>query len=69
MCMCNFWYVFGDSSYSQLTCVLAVSPAPGKASGLEVHVQGKHVKTVTEFLLSRGVPKRWIESADLMGKK
>lgn len=52
-----------------LTGALAVSPTPGKASGLEVLVQGKHIKTVTEFLLSRGVPKKWIESAELTAKK
>jgi len=45
-------------------CATSVSPAPGKASGLEVLVQGKQIKAVTEFLLSRGVPKKWIESAE-----
>ncbi|KAF8556748.1 hypothetical protein OG21DRAFT_1408399 [Imleria badia] len=50
-------------------CATSVSPAPGKASGLEVLVQGKQIKAVTEFLLSRGVPKRWIEAAALKGKK
>ncbi|KAH0833987.1 hypothetical protein J3R83DRAFT_11221 [Lanmaoa asiatica] len=44
-------------------CATSVSPAPGKASGLEVLVQGKQIKAVTGFLLSRGVPKKWIESA------
>lgn len=44
-----------------------VSPAPGKSSGMEVLVQGKQLKGVTEFLTSRGVPKRWIETADLSG--
>ncbi|KAF8438578.1 eukaryotic translation initiation factor SUI1 family protein [Boletus edulis BED1] len=48
-------------------CATSVSPAPGRASGLEVLVQGKQIKAVTEFLLSRGVPKKWIES--LAGKK
>ncbi|KAF8130299.1 hypothetical protein EV363DRAFT_1399469 [Boletus edulis] len=48
-------------------CATSVSPAPGRASGLEVLVQGKQIKAVTEFLLSRGVPKKWIESP--AGKK
>ncbi|KAF9238328.1 hypothetical protein BU15DRAFT_47811 [Melanogaster broomeanus] len=50
-------------------CATSVSPTPGKTSGLEVLVQGKQVKAVTEFLFSRGVPKKWIETADLTGKK
>ncbi|KAF8556756.1 hypothetical protein OG21DRAFT_1495293 [Imleria badia] len=49
-------------------CATSVSPAPGKASGQEVLVQGKQIKAVTEFLLSRGVPKRWIEAAALTRK-
>lgn len=74
MCECNVWCVFQVHELSflgrtMLTCALAVSPAHGKASGLEVFVQGKQIKAVTEFLLSRGVPKKWIELADLTGKK
>jgi translation initiation factor 2D len=41
----------------------------GKTSGLEVLVQGKQIKAVTELLISKGVPKKWIEAADLSGKK
>lgn len=40
----------------------SVSPAPGKSSGMEVLVQGKKTKEVTEFLASRGVPKRWVHT-------
>ncbi|KAI6019276.1 hypothetical protein BKA83DRAFT_4303738 [Pisolithus microcarpus] len=46
-----------------------VSPLPGKAARSEVLVQGKQIKAVMDFLLSRGVPKKWIETADLTGKK
>ncbi|KAI6095827.1 hypothetical protein EDD16DRAFT_1778141 [Pisolithus croceorrhizus] len=46
-----------------------VSPLPGKAVRSEVLVQGKQIKAVTDFLLSRGVPKKWIETADLTVKK
>ena len=41
-----------------------VSPLPGKSNDLEVMVQGKQLKAVTELLMSKGVPKRWIESSD-----
>lgn len=40
----------------------SVSPAPGKSWGMEVLVQGKKTKEVTEFLASRGVPKRWVHT-------
>lgn len=63
----RFWRAL--LGYSHMTCGFAVSPTPGKASGLEVLVQGKQIKAVTEFLLSRGVPKKWIEAAELAGKK
>ncbi|KAI6102858.1 hypothetical protein F5141DRAFT_1133198 [Pisolithus sp. B1] len=46
-----------------------VSSLPGKAVRSEVLVQGKQIKAVTDFLLSRGVPKKWIETADLTVKK
>ncbi|KAI5982123.1 hypothetical protein EDD15DRAFT_2326534, partial [Pisolithus albus] len=45
-----------------------VSPLPGKAARSEVLVRGKQIKAVTDFLLSKGVPKKWIETADLTGK-
>ncbi|KAG8215235.1 hypothetical protein J3R82DRAFT_8781 [Butyriboletus roseoflavus] len=50
-------------------CATSVSPRPGKASGLEVLVQGRQIKKVTEFLLSRGVPKEWIVSVDKLTAK
>jgi translation initiation factor 2D len=48
-----------------------VSPLPGKPAnaGLEVLVQGKQAKAVMEYLTGRGLPKKWIEVADLTGKK
>lgn len=49
-------------------CV-AVTALPGKSAGKEVLVQGKQVKAVAEFLLGRGIPKKWIETADLTEKK
>ena len=47
----------------------AVSPMPGKGAGLKVLVQGRQIKAATEFLLSKGVPKKWIEVTETPGKK
>jgi translation initiation factor 2D len=46
-----------------------VSPVQGKPSGMEVLVQGKQIGAVTELLMSKGVPKKRIESSDLSGNK
>ena len=42
-----------------------VSPVQGKSSAMEVLVQGNQIRAVTELLMSKGVPKKWIESLDL----
>ncbi|PPQ69576.1 hypothetical protein CVT24_001376 [Panaeolus cyanescens] len=49
----------------------SVSPIPGKpaGAGMEVLVQGKQSKIVVEYLLAKGVPKKWIHVADMSGKK
>jgi translation initiation factor 2D len=49
----------------------SVSPVPGKPAfaGLEVLVQGKQSGIVVEYLTAKGIPKKWIEVADLSGKK
>ncbi|CAL1697893.1 unnamed protein product [Somion occarium] len=47
----------------------SVTPLPGKSSDLEVMVQGKQIKAVTDLLISKGVPKKWIEVADLSDAK
>lgn len=36
---------------------------------MEVMVQGKQIKAVTDLLLAKGVPQKWIESADMTTKK
>jgi len=46
-----------------------VTPLPGKNAGLEVHIQGKQIKTVVELLLNQGIPKKWIETSDLTAAK
>jgi len=49
----------------------AVSPVFGKpaGSGMEVLVQGKQGPAVVDYLIGKGIPKRWIEVTDLAGKK
>ncbi|PSS30878.1 hypothetical protein PHLCEN_2v2605 [Hermanssonia centrifuga] len=47
----------------------SVYPLHGKTSELEVMVQGKQIKIVTDCLMARGVPKRWIVSLDQTGGK
>ncbi|KLO16572.1 hypothetical protein SCHPADRAFT_823044 [Schizopora paradoxa] len=47
----------------------AVAPLPGKTAGLEVMVQGKQIKAVSELLIEKGIPKKWIESEDQTEKK
>ncbi|EIW76663.1 hypothetical protein CONPUDRAFT_157843 [Coniophora puteana RWD-64-598 SS2] len=46
------------------TCASAtsVSPLAGKNAGLEIFVQGKQVKPVVDLLISKGVPKQWIDA-------
>lgn len=41
----------------------SVSPIAGKpaGSGVEVLVQGKQAKAVTEYLVGKGIPKNWIQ--------
>ncbi|KAI5999986.1 hypothetical protein EDD15DRAFT_2236013 [Pisolithus albus] len=50
-------------------CSTGVSPLPREAMRSEVLVQGKQIKAVTNFLLSKGVPKKWIKTAGSTGKK
>ena len=47
----------------------SVNPLPGKNAGLEVMVQGKQIKIVMDVLIAKGVPKKWIISEDMTGKK
>ncbi|KAI0696389.1 eukaryotic translation initiation factor SUI1 family protein [Cerioporus squamosus] len=47
----------------------AVSPVHGKPNALEVMVQGKQIKAVTDLLVARGVPKKWIHSEDQSEQK
>ncbi|KAF9543983.1 hypothetical protein CPC08DRAFT_649734, partial [Agrocybe pediades] len=46
-----------------------VSPIHGRpaGSGQEVLVQGKQVKAVVEYLVGKGVPRRWIDAEGLSG--
>lgn len=46
-----------------------MSSVPGKPNEAEVMVQGKQIKAVADLLVAKGVPKKWIESADMTEKK
>ncbi|KAI0351003.1 eukaryotic translation initiation factor SUI1 family protein [Trametes cingulata] len=47
----------------------SVTPLHGKPNSLEVMVQGKQIKAVTDLLIGHGVPKRWVESSDQSSSK
>ncbi|KAH6904451.1 eukaryotic translation initiation factor SUI1 family protein [Coprinopsis sp. MPI-PUGE-AT-0042] len=70
-----FLVVNGDEMAEDLRKICAgatsVSPIVGKpaGSGLEVLVQGKQSTAVLEYLMEKGIPKKWIEVSDLSGKK
>lgn len=46
-----------------------VNAVQGRPTEMEVMVQGKQVKAVTDLLMNKGVPKKWIETADATEKK
>jgi translation initiation factor 2D len=47
-----------------------VSDLPGKQNTLqEVVVQGNHVSIAADLLLSKGIPKKWIEIPAAVKKK
>ncbi|KAI0334161.1 eukaryotic translation initiation factor SUI1 family protein [Cubamyces sp. BRFM 1775] len=47
----------------------SVTPVHGKPNSLEVMVQGKQTKSVTELLVARGVPKKWIKCPEEKASK
>ncbi|KAJ7717576.1 eukaryotic translation initiation factor SUI1 family protein [Mycena metata] len=47
----------------------SVSPRGGGVPGLEVLVQGQQSKVVHTYLTDKGIPKKWVEVVDLVGKK
>ncbi|GJE88962.1 eukaryotic translation initiation factor SUI1 family protein [Phanerochaete sordida] len=58
-----------QSFHSSCASSTAVEPPPGKSADMEVMVQGKQIKAVTDLLVSKGVPARWIKAEDLSGSK
>ena len=62
------WFLYPDQNGLMIWANL-VSPIQGKPNSLEVMVQGKQTKAVTDLLLARGVPKKWIEAAELKKEK
>ncbi|CAK5270936.1 unnamed protein product [Mycena citricolor] len=47
----------------------SVSQRTGGIQGLEVLVQGKQSKIVTDYLTEKGIRKEWIQVSNLLGKK
>ncbi|KAJ7088555.1 eukaryotic translation initiation factor SUI1 family protein [Mycena crocata] len=69
-----FVILSGDEMAEDLRKICAgatsVSPRVGATPGLlEVLVQGKQSKVVGDYLTEKGIPKKWIEVIDLVGKK
>lgn len=67
----DIWYVsYVTPSFLVHITSTPVAPIPGKPAGssLEVFVQGKQSKAVVDYLQSKGIPRKWIEIADLTGK-
>jgi len=60
---------FAEDMRKACACSTSIHPVAGKTSGQEVLIQGKHLKTVTEFLEAKGIPKKWLETCDLRRKK
>lgn len=46
-----------------------MTPITPKSNQMEVLVQGKQGKAVTEYLINKGIPKKWIVVDDSMEKK
>ncbi|KIM52296.1 hypothetical protein SCLCIDRAFT_18213 [Scleroderma citrinum Foug A] len=59
------FFIEGEMMAEELRHICAgstsVSSMPGEGVGLKVLVQGKQINAATEFLLSKGVPNKWIE--------
>lgn len=53
----------------RVRCASSTSVSSMAGGGQEVMVQGKQTQVVLELLGSLGVPKKWVEAADLTGKK
>ncbi|KAJ7682865.1 hypothetical protein B0H17DRAFT_1075171 [Mycena rosella] len=68
-----FLVVSGEEMAEDLRKICAgatsVSPRVGATPGLEILVQGKQSKVVVDYLTEKGIPKKWIEVLDLVGKK
>ncbi|KAN0141791.1 hypothetical protein V8E53_000253 [Lactarius tabidus] len=53
----------------RVRCASSTSVSSMASGGQEVMVQGKQTQVVLELLGSLGVPKKWVEAADLTDKK
>lgn len=62
---------FSIASFQFANCSLfeIVAPITPKSNQMEVLVQGKQGKAVTEYLINKGIPKKWIVVDDSTEKK
>ena len=65
------WYIiiFVHIMFKGVDGLRTVTPLPAKNAGFEVMVQGSQIALVTKHLMSKGVAKEWVESADMTKKK
>ena len=62
-------YMFLSTRHSTIANRRLVALVNGKPNQYEVLVQGKQGKAVGEYLMGKGVPKKWIQLEDTTEKK
>jgi translation initiation factor 2D len=62
---------FSIASFQFANCSIfeSVTPITSKSHQMEVLVQGKQGKAVMEYLINKGIPKKWIVVDDSTKKK
>ncbi|KAH8101298.1 eukaryotic translation initiation factor SUI1 family protein [Cristinia sonorae] len=63
------FFLKADYLAEELRKVCAGSTSSKASTDMEVMVQGKQIQAVTDFLISKGVPEKWIEAEDQTKKK
>jgi hypothetical protein len=58
-----------SSQFANRSTFEIVAPITPKSNQMEVLVQGKQGKAVTEYLINKGIPKKWIVVDDSTEKK
>jgi translation initiation factor 2D len=62
-------HMFLSNRRSTIAHKTVVALVNGKPNQYEVLVQGKQGKAVSEYLMGKGVPKKWIQLEDTTKKK